>query len=222
MRKTKIICTIGPASESEEMITKLCLAGMNVARLNFSHGNHEEHLKRINTIKKVREQLHLPIAIMLDTKGPEFRIGTFKNGKINLQEGSKFTFTTEKVEGDESIVSVSYKNLAKEMNPGDTILVNNGILAFKVLGTDGKRIETEVVSGGEMSDRKSMAFPGKHIKQKYLSEQDKKDILFGAENDVDFIACSFVSVKQDLLDIKELLDSHGYGKTATLIAKIEN
>ena len=222
MRKTKIICTIGPASESEEMITKLCLAGMNVARLNFSHGNHEEHLKRINTIKKVREQLHLPIAIMLDTKGPEFRIGTFKNGKINLQEGSKFTFTTEKVEGDESIVSVSYKNLAKEMNPGDTILVNNGLLAFKVLGTDGKRIETEVVSGGEMSDRKSMAFPGKHIKQKYLSEQDKKDILFGAENDVDFIACSFVSVKQDLLDIKELLDSHGYGKTATLIAKIEN
>ncbi|MBR3345918.1 MAG: pyruvate kinase, partial [Solobacterium sp.] len=122
MRKTKIVCTIGPASESEEVLRELCLNGMNVARLNFSHGTHEEHLARINRIKKVREELNLPIAIMLDTKGPEFRIGTFENGKIFLKEGDTFTFTTEEIVGNESIVSVSYKNLANELEPGDRIL----------------------------------------------------------------------------------------------------
>ena len=127
MRKTKIVCTIGPASESEEVLRELCLAGMNVARLNFSHGTHAEHLERINRIKKVRSELNLPIAIMLDTKGPEFRIGTFKDGKITLNEGDSFTFTTEEIVGDDSIVSVSYKNLAKEVSIGDTILVNNGL-----------------------------------------------------------------------------------------------
>ena len=222
MRKTKIVCTIGPASDSEEMIRKLCLAGMNVARLNFSHGKHEEHLKRIETIKKVREELNLPIAIMLDTKGPEYRIGTFENEQITLTPGAHFTFTTELVTGNENQVSVSYHNLANELEPGDTILVNNALLSFKVLSTDGTRIETEVVSGGVMSNRKSMSFPGKHLKQVYLSEQDKSDILFGVQNDVDFIACSFVSVKQDLIDVHELLRSVGKDDTVELIAKIEN
>ena len=175
MRKTKIICTIGPASESEEMVRALCLAGMNVARLNFSHGTHEEHLRRISTIRKVREELDLPIAIMLDTKGPEYRIGTFENGKINVKEGDTFTFTTRTVIGDEHQVSVSYANLANELEPGDTILVNNALLSFKVLSTDGEAIVTKVVDGGVMSDRKSMSFPGKHIKQKYLSDQDISD-----------------------------------------------
>lgn len=222
MRKTKIVCTIGPACESEEMLRELCLAGMNVARLNFSHGTHEEHLERISRIKKVRRELDLPIAILLDTKGPEFRIGTFKNGKVMLEDGASFTFTTEEVEGDENIVSVSYKNLANELEEGDRILLNNALLEFKVLSTDGVRIRTEVVMGGELSNRKSMSFPGKHMKQIYLSEQDKSDIRFGVENDIDFIACSFVSVKQDLVDVHDFLRELGKDDTVELIAKIEN
>ena len=222
MRKTKIVCTIGPASESEEVLRELCLAGMNVARLNFSHGTHEEHLERIRRIKKVREELGLPIAIMLDTKGPEFRIGTFKEGKIMLEEGSTFTFTTEEIEGDDSIVSVSYKNLANELDPGDRILLNNALLEFEVISTDGVQIKTKVLAGGELSNRKSMSFPGKHMQQVYLSEQDKSDIAFGVANDIDFIACSFVSVKQDLVDVHNLLKSLGKDKTVELIAKIEN
>ena len=222
MRKTKIVCTIGPASESEEMIRALCKAGMNVARLNFSHGDHEEHLARINRIKKVRKELGLPIAILLDTKGPEYRIGTFKNGSVTLKSGDHFTFCTDNVEGDETKVSVSYKNLANELGTGDTILLNNGLLSFKVLSAHGTNIETEIVNGGELSNKKSMSFPGKHIKQIYLSEQDKSDILFGVENDVDFIACSFVSVKQDLVDVHDFLKAHGKDDSVELIAKIEN
>ena len=221
MRKTKIVCTIGPASESEEVLKELCLAGMNVARLNFSHGTHEEHLARINTIRKVREELNLPIAIMLDTKGPEYRIGTFENGRIFLNEGDVFTFTTENIVGDESKVSVSYSGLAKELSVGDTILLNNGLLSFEVTDVKGNEIVTRVIIGGELSNRKSMAFPGKHIHQKYLSEQDRKDIIFGIENGVDFIACSFVSVKQDLMDIHAVLDEYD-AKNIELIAKIEN
>ncbi|MBE6129489.1 MAG: pyruvate kinase [Erysipelotrichaceae bacterium] len=222
MRKTKIVCTIGPASESEEVLRELCLNGMNVARLNFSHGTHEEHLERINRIKKVRKELGLPIAIMLDTKGPEFRIGTFKKGKVMLEEGKKFTLTTEEIEGDKNIVSVSYKNLANELEPGDRILLNNALLELEVVSTNGTEIETKVIAGGELSNRKSMSFPGKHLQQVYLSEQDKSDIAFGVENDVDFIACSFVSVKQDLVDVHNLLKSLGKDNTVELIAKIEN
>ncbi len=222
MRKTKIICTIGPACESEEMIRELCRAGMNVARLNFSHGTHEEHLQRIQTIRKVREELNLPIAIMLDTKGPEYRIGTFENGKIELKAGDVFTFTPEEISGTQEKVTVSYKNLPNELEAGDTILLSNGLLEFRVTEISGNEIKTEVITGGELSDRKSMAFPGKHIRQKYLSEKDIDDILFGVENDIDFIACSFVSVKQDLDDIHDLLKTHGKDNTGELIAKIEN
>jgi pyruvate kinase len=221
MRKTKIICTIGPACESEEMLTKLCLAGMNVARLNFSHGTHEEHLKKINTIKAVRKKLNLPIAIMLDTKGPEYRIKTFKNGSIQLKEGDMFTFTTEDTEGDETHVSVSYKGLMEDLSVGDTILLNNGLIIFKVKELTKTEALCEVVVGGELSNRKSMSFPNKVLRQEYLSEQDKADILFGVENDVDFIACSFVSCKQDLLDIQNYLKEIG-GEGIELIAKIEN
>ena len=221
MRKTKIICTIGPASESEDMIRELCKAGMNVARLNFSHGTHEEHKVRVETIKKVREELNLPIAIMLDTKGPEYRIGVFENHKVELHEGDKFTFTTNEITGDSTRVSVSYKDLAKELNKGDTILVNNGLIDLKVVDTTDDEIECEVIIGGELSDRKSMAFPGKHIHQEYLSDKDKEDLLFAIENDLDFIACSFVSVRQDLADVHEFLGANG-GSDISLIAKIEN
>ncbi len=221
MRKTKIVCTIGPSTDSEEMMRALCLAGMNVARLNFSHGTHAEHLRRIELIRKVRKDLNLPIAIMLDTKGPEYRIGTFENGSIELKEGDHFIFTTDNVEGTQEKVSVSFSKLHQDMKPGDTILLNNGLLVFRVTEVSGHDIHTTVECGGVLSNRKSMSFPGKVIKQTYLSKQDKSDILFGIQNDIDFIACSFVSVRQDLIDVHEFLNQHG-GEGIELIAKIEN
>ncbi len=221
MRRTKIVCTIGPASQSEETIAGLCRAGMNVARLNFSHNTHEDHKARMDTIKKVRRELGLPIAIMLDTKGPEYRIKTFETGKITLSDGDAFTFTTEDVVGDEHRVSVSYMGLTKDLSAGDTILLNNGLLSFEVLSIEGSDINCRVVCGGELSDRKSMSFPGKVMKQIYLSEQDKADIAFGISQGVDYIACSFVSGKQDLIDVQNYLREIG-AKDVELIAKIEN
>lgn len=221
MRKTKIVCTIGPACTDEKVLKEMCLAGMNVARLNFSHGSHEEHLERINLIKKVREELKLPIAIMLDTKGPEYRIKTFKEGKIQLAEGDEFIFTTDEVEGDKTRVSVNYKGLTNDLAVKDKILLNNGLLIFEVTEIKGTNIKTKVIVGGELSDRKSMSFPNKTLKQIYLSEQDKKDIIFGIENGIDFIACSFVSCKEDVLSVKKLLDEHD-ASDISLIAKIEN
>ncbi len=221
MRKTKIVCTIGPASSSYETLVAMCKAGMNVARLNFSHGSHEEHLKRIELIKKVREDLKLPIAIMLDTKGPEYRIGTFKEGKVVLKEGDIFTFTVDDCLGDENKVSVSYKSLAQELNVNDIILLNNGLMKFEVIEKDENNLICKVVIGGTLSDKKSMSFPNKVLKQVYLSETDKDDILFGIANDVDFIACSFVSRKQDLLDMHAFLKEHNADEIS-LIAKIEN
>lgn len=221
MRKTKIVCTIGPASSSENTLREMCLAGMNVARLNFSHGTHEAHLKTLNLIKKVRSDLGLPIAVLLDTKGPEYRIGVFENGKAEFKEGDEFTFTSDDIIGDEKRVSVSYKNLPSELNPGDTVLLNNGLLIFKVEKTTETDVICRVESGGILSDRKSMSFPGKVLKQVYLSEQDKSDILFGIENGVDFIACSFVSCRQDLIDVKNFMRKHNC-TDIELIAKIEN
>ncbi|MCR4690239.1 MAG: pyruvate kinase [Lachnospiraceae bacterium] len=221
MRKTKIVCTIGPASESPEMIEKLALAGMNVARLNFSHGSHEEHKRRIETIRKVRKKLGLPIAILLDTKGPEFRIKTFKGGKITLQAGDTFTFRGKDVEGDQQGVSVNFEGLAKDVKPGDHILVCNGLMDFEVKKIDGVDVICETLTDGNLSDRKSMNFPGKIMSTEFLSEQDKADILFGIENDVDFIACSFVSRAEDLKAVHAFLNEHGC-PDMELIAKIEN
>lgn len=221
MRKTKIICTIGPACDSEKTLTELCHAGMNVARLNFSHGTHEQHLKMINTIKAVREKLNMPIAIMLDTKGPEYRIKTFENGKIELQDGDTFTFTTNEIEGNQEIVSVNYKGLIDDLTIGDKILVNNGLVVFEVCELTSTDAICKVIAGGEISNSKSMSFLNKALNQVYLSEQDKSDLLFGIENGVDFIACSFVSKKQDLIDVKEFLKANG-GENIDIIAKIEN
>ncbi len=221
MRKTKIVCTLGPASDTKEIILGLCKAGMNVARLNFSHNTHEDHKRKIDIVKEIRAELDLPVAIMLDTKGPEYRIKTFENGKITLADGDEFIFTTQEVTGNKKMVSVSYPKLTEELSAGDTILLNNGLLSFEVEKIEGSNIVCKVLCGGELSDRKSMSFPGKVMKQKYLSEQDKKDILFGVENGVDYIACSFVSTKQDLIDVRSYLQEIG-ADSIELIAKIEN
>ncbi len=221
MRKTKIICTIGPSSESEEMITKLCEAGMNVARLNFSHGTHEEHKVKIDTLKKVRQKLNYPLAIMLDTKGPEYRVGVFENKKVEIADGAEFTFTTDEIIGDTSRVSVSYKNLPNEVAIGDRILVNDGLLVFEIKEITDKDIICNTISGGVMSDRKSMNFPEHVLQGDYLSEADKSDIRFGIDNDVDFVAASFVSKKEDVQSLRDFLNENG-GENIDIIAKIEN
>ena len=221
MRKTKVICTIGPSSENEEVLTRMFEAGMNVARLNFSHGSHEEHQKKIDLIKRVREKMNLPIAIMLDTKGPEYRIRTFKNGKVTIEDGATFTFTTEEIEGDETRVAVNYKGLAQDLNVGDRVTVNNGMVVFEVRELTATEVICECINGGVLSNKKSMSFPNKVMSGPYLSEQDKSDILFGIKNGVDFVAASFVSCKQDAQDIRDLLDANG-GEDIEIIAKIEN
>lgn len=221
MRKTKIICTIGPSSENEETLIKMCQAGMNVARLNFSHGTHPEHERKIELIKRVREKLNLPIAIMLDTKGPEYRIGTFDGGKVLVEEGQQFTFTTDAVVGDATRVSVNYKDLIKNLTVGDQILVNNGLVIFEVVKLSGNNAECKVIAGGTLSDRKSMCFPNKVMSGPYLSEQDKKDLLFGIRHGVDFVAASFVSTRQDARELREFLQENG-GEDIDIIAKIEN
>ena len=221
MRKTKIICTIGPASQNLDTLREMCKAGMNVARLNFSHGTYDEQLNKFNLIKQVRQELGLPIAIMLDTKGPEYRIKTFENHKVTIEDGATFTFTVDDVEGNEERVSVSYKDLNREVKPGDRILVNNGLLIFEVREIKGKDIICHTIVGGEMSDRKSMNFPNHVMKGDYLSQQDKGDILFGIKNDIDFVAASFVSNKSDIKAIRDFLNENG-GEDIDIIAKIEN
>ncbi len=221
MRKTKIVCTIGPACESEQILTDMCLAGMNVARLNFSHGSLEEHQRKIDTIKKVREKLDVPIAIILDTKGPEYRIKTFREGKICLNDGDTFAFTIEDVEGNAERVSVNYKELLNVLEVGDRILVNNGLVILEVTELTATDAICKVIVGGELSNNKSMNFPNKVVGKTYLSEQDKTDLLFGIKNDVDFIAASFVSSKSDLLELKRFMRKNG-GDNIDIIAKIEN
>lgn len=199
----------------------MCEAGLNVARLNFSHGSHEEQLKKIEMIKKVREELDAPIAIMLDTKGPEYRIKTFENEKVTVHDGDEFIFTTRDVIGNESVVGVNYSGLVNDLSVGDRVLVNNGLVIFEVKKITDTDVICTTVTGGELSDRKSMSFPNKVLNQKYLSEQDKEDILFGIKHGVDFIAASFVSRRQDLIDLKSFLLEHG-GADIDVIAKIEN
>ena len=221
MKKTKIICTIGPTSGNKTIFRKMAKAGMDVVRLNFSHGTHEDHAQKIAMIKEVRDELRLPLPILLDTKGPEFRIKTFKDGKIQLNEGDVFTFTTEDVEGDQSKVSVSYTGICEDLEPNDKILLNNGLVVFRVTEVNAPNVYCVVEIGGEISNRKSMFFPDKELHLEFLSEQDKADLLFGIEQDVDFVALSFVSKAQDVLDAKNFLKENG-GEHIDVIAKIEN
>lgn len=221
MRKTKIICTIGPASDKKEVLIDMCKAGMNVARLNFSHGVHSEHQEKIDLIKEVREELNLPIAIMLDTKGPEYRIGTFENGKAEVKKDDIFTFTANDIIGNKNIVTVSYKDMAKCLEIGDKILVNNGLVIFEVIEIKDRDVVCKTIVGGTLSNRKSMCFPNKVMSGPYLSEQDKQDILFGIKNGIDFIAASFVSSGNDLIELHQFLGENG-GSNIDIIAKIEN
>lgn len=221
MKKTKIVCTLGPASDTKETISAMYDAGMNVCRLNFSHGTHEEQLKKINIIKELREERNIPLPIMLDTKGPEFRTGRYVGGKITLKKGDKFIFTSDDVLGDNTRVSVSYKQIGEAMQKGDKILLNNGLMSFIVDEVKGNDVYTTVLVGGETSDHRSMFFPDKHLKLDFLSEQDKDDLLFGIECGVDFIALSFVSCKEDIESVRAFLKAHG-GENIDLIAKIEN
>ena len=221
MRKTKIICTIGPACENEETLTQMCYAGMNVARLNFSHGTLEEQQAKIDLIQKVRDKVNMPIAIMLDTKGPEYRIRKFEDGKITLKEGDTFTFTTEQIVGNQERVAVNYPDLINELKVGDQILVNNGLVVCEVKKLQENDAICTVLSGGELSNNKSMNFPNKVLKGDYLSEQDKEDLLFGIKNGVDFVAASFVSNGSDMRQLKDFLTENG-GGDIDIIAKIEN
>jgi len=221
MRKTKIVCTIGPSSDNEEVLTQMCEAGMNVARINFSHGTHEEQQVKIDLIKKVREKLNYPLPIMLDTKGPEYRIKTFKNHAVEINDGDMFTLTVDEVEGDESRVSVTYKNLINELSVGEQILVCDGLIKLEVAQIKGNDAVCKVIIGGKLSDRKSMNFPNHVMPGDYLSEQDKADLLFGIKNDVDFVAASFVSTANDVKELREFLNDNG-GEKIDIIAKIEN
>lgn len=221
MRKTKIVCTMGPATDDENILKELMLAGMDVARLNFSHGTHEEAKVRIDRIKKVREELDLPVAILLDTKGPEIRIKTFKDGKVTLKEGQTFILCTDDVEGDETKVSITYPDLVRDIHAGGTILIDDGLIELEVINIKSNKIICEVKNGGVVSDRKGVNVPNVSLSMPYMSEKDRQDILFGIKEDVDFIAASFVRTADDVLEIKKLLEKNG-GNNINIIAKIEN
>ncbi len=221
MRKTKIVCTIGPATESVEAIEKLINSGMNVARLNMSHGSHEEHSERIKRIKSIRSKLKTPLAILTDTKGPEIRIKTFENGQIELTDGATFTLTTREIIGNINEVSVSFFRLPQFLSEGDVILINDGFIELKAKSVTDTDVVCTVVHGGVLSNRKSINLPDKHIDMQYLSEADKNDLAFSCEMDVDYIALSFVRTHEDVIAAREFVDDHG-GKNIQLIAKIEN
>lgn len=221
MKKTKIVCTIGPSSDSYDVLKALVNEGMNVARLNFSHGTHPEHKKRIDTIKKLRDDLDEPIAIMLDTKGPEIRIKTFKDGMIRIEQGQDFTLTSEDVEGDETRVSVTYKDIAKDLKADDRVLIDDGLVEFTVISVDEKNVYMKAVNSGELSDRKGVNLPSVKVNLPTLTEKDIEDLIFGIENDVDFIAASFIRSAKDVLEIRKILESNG-GDDIKIISKIEN
>ncbi|MBE5826245.1 MAG: pyruvate kinase [Butyrivibrio sp.] len=220
MRKTKIICTIGPASESEEKLKELMLAGMNVARFNFSHGSHEEHRRKFERIRKLRDELELPVATMLDTKGPEIRLKDFKDHKTELTAGQAFTLTAREVEGTNKEVSITYKELPQDCKSGMTILLDDGLIELHVEKVTDTDIVCSVVNGGPISDKKGVNVPGAELTMPYLSKQDRSDIEFGCEQGFDFVAASFVRTKEDVLDIRQILDAHN--SPMKIIAKIES
>lgn len=221
MRRTKIVCTIGPATNSEEMLTRLVRSGMNVARLNFSHGTHEYHKDTLERIKRVRRREGMPVAILLDTKGPEIRVKDFKDGFAELREGAEFTLTTREIEGTEQAVTVTYAGMPTELSEGNSILIDDGNIELCVKRCTETDVICQVVRGGRISNHKGINVPNVHLGMPFLSEQDQSDILFGIENDVDFIAASFVRCKEDVIALRKFVDYHG-ARDLRIIAKIEN
>ena len=221
MRKTKIVCTLGPSTDNEDVLKQLMLEGMNVARCNFSHGIYEEHKKRMDMVKKIRKEVKKPIAILLDTKGPEVRVKQFKDGKVTLQEGQLFTLTSEEVEGTQEKVSVTYNRLYEDLEVGMKVLIDDGLIEMRVEKVEQTNIVCRVINGGTVSNNKGINVPDVNLSMPYLSEKDREDILFGISQDVDFIAASFVQNKEDILQLRRLLDKNG-GEDIKIIAKIEN
>lgn len=220
-RRTKIICTLGPATDNPTVLSELMLSGMNAARLNFSHGSYDEHLKRINMVKKLRDEMGLPIALLLDTKGPEIRTGCFKDGKIALKRGQKFTLTPKETEGTEDSVSISYGDLYRDIEKGMRILIDDGLIEMLVSEINGEDIICEVLNDGVVSDHKSINVPDANLTMDYMSPKDITDIEFGIQQGVDFIAASFVRSAFDVLEIKRILEQHK-ATDIQVIAKIEN
>ena len=220
MRKTKIICTLGPATDA--VLPELIKAGMNVARMNFSHGSHEEHKARMDAVKAARKELGVPVGLMLDTKGPEIRTKTYKDGKIEIVEGQQFTLTTREIEGDNTIVAITYAGLPNDVKPGTRILIDDGLVAFNVEEVrDGTDIICRALNGGPLSNRKSINVPGIKLNMPFVSPKDREDIEFGLSQDIDFIAASFTRTAQDVRDIKAILKEHGK-EDVEIICKIEN
>ena len=220
LKKTKIVCTMGPSTERESVLDALLANGMNLARFNFSHGDHQEHLVRINMVREAAKKAGKVISYVLDTKGPEMRLGTFANGKVQLEKGQKFTLTHSDEPGDVNHAPVSHKVLSKEVKTGDTILLSDGLVGLKVLSIEDKDIVTEVLNSGVMGTRKRVAVPGVSISLPPISEQDKKDIIFGIENDMDFVAASFIQRADDVKAIRKLIADHN--GHMEIIPKIEN
>lgn len=221
MRKTKVICTLGPAVDNEESIEALIREGMNCARFNFSHGTHESHMATLNRLKSVRDRLGVPVAAMLDTKGPEIRIRTFKDGSAELKPGAKFTLTSRDVEGTNKIVSVTYEHLAEELEVGNLILIDDGLIGLRVEEIEDSDIHCVVESGGPLSNNKSINIPGAHINLPALTKKDIEDLKFAAENDYDAIAASFIRTADDVREIRKVLKAN-HASDIQIISKIEN
>ena len=220
MRKTKIICTLGPSTDQEGVLRELVANGMNVARFNFSHGSHEEHLGRFEKLKAIREELGLPVAALLDTKGPEIRLRDFKNGTEMLEAGQTFTLTTREVEGTKEICSITYKDLPQDVQPGGTIMLDDGLIKLQIQTVNDTDIVCTVLNNGKIKNKKGVNVPGVHLSMPYMSQRDRDDIIFGAQQGFDFIAASFVRTAQDVYDIRNLLNE--YDSHIRIIAKIEN
>lgn len=221
MRKTKIICTLGPSSNDEETIGKLMQAGMNVARFNFSHGSHKEHKERFDKVLKMREKLNLPVATLLDTKGPEIRLRDFKDGSVELRAGQKFTLTTEEILGDETRCSISYKGLPQDVTVGGTILIDDGLIGMSVDEVTDTDIVCTVRNGGKISNHKGVNVPGANLSMPFISPQDRDDLIFGCETGFDYVAASFTRTASDIREMRHILGEHG-GQNIKIIAKIES
>ena len=220
MRKTKIICTLGPSTDKDGVLRELVANGMNVARFNFSHGSHEEHKGRLDNLKAIRAELGKPVAALLDTKGPEIRLKDFKNGVEMLEAGQTFTLTTREVEGTKEICSITYKDLPQDVHEGGTIMLDDGLIKLRITNVTDTDITCEVLNSGKIKNKKGVNVPGVHLSMPYLSQRDRDDIIFGVQQGFDFIAASFVRTAQDVYDIRNLLNE--YDSNIRIIAKIEN